>query len=323
MAGDAKDLTASPSRVAAALYGTVEGAAAPLVAGSRAADRPSTEGLSASEPSAEGAPSCCPAKRSPRSSLPLRGVLTIVGGFLVHFIIGVLYTWGNMSPYVVSYMREIAGRTDCESRHFTWVLSFIFSAQAVTMVAAGLLMPYLGPRWMTLMGAAIMAIGTMVSSFLLHSYVAFIFSYSILFGFGVGFCYGPPISCALRWFPHNKALASGLVVAGVGSSAVVFTQLQTAWINPANVAMVATGAGAPYFTDRAMLERVPSTIFYSSFIYFAVTGVAAMLLSFPPEDPGRQRGATGTAAGRCCGRPPAGPPITRPFRLWRLRTAGI
>ena len=33
----------------------------------------------------------------------LHGVLTIVGGVLVHLMIGNLYLWGNIEPYVISH----------------------------------------------------------------------------------------------------------------------------------------------------------------------------------------------------------------------------
>lgn len=37
-----------------------------------------------------------------------------------------------------------------------------------------------------------------------------------------------------KWFPNHKGLVSGLVVAGFGSGAFIFDQVQTAFINPDN-----------------------------------------------------------------------------------------
>ena len=33
----------------------------------------------------------------------MMGVLTVIGGILVHLMIGNLYLWGNILPYVISY----------------------------------------------------------------------------------------------------------------------------------------------------------------------------------------------------------------------------
>ena len=35
--------------------------------------------------------------------------LTLVGGFLINFASGSIYTFGNMIPYIVSYLREYNG----------------------------------------------------------------------------------------------------------------------------------------------------------------------------------------------------------------------
>ena len=32
-----------------------------------------------------------------------RGIMTVIGGVLIHLMIGNLYLWGNIEPYVISY----------------------------------------------------------------------------------------------------------------------------------------------------------------------------------------------------------------------------
>ena len=38
----------------------------------------------------------------------------------------------------------------------------------------------------------------------------------------------------MRWFPHNKGMAMGVVVGGFGGGAFIFNQIQTAILNPDN-----------------------------------------------------------------------------------------
>ena len=43
--------------------------------------------------------------------LPLKGILCIVGAFCITLTTGSNYTFGNMMPYIVSYMRETQNLT--------------------------------------------------------------------------------------------------------------------------------------------------------------------------------------------------------------------
>lgn len=38
-----------------------------------------------------------------------RGVLTLLGGFIMHLCCGALYMWGTINPYITSYFRYIEG----------------------------------------------------------------------------------------------------------------------------------------------------------------------------------------------------------------------
>ena len=44
----------------------------------------------------------------------------------------------------------------------------------------------------------------------------------------------PTMTIGMRWFPHNKGMAMGVVVGGFGGGAFVFNQIQTAILNPDN-----------------------------------------------------------------------------------------
>lgn len=67
------------------------------------------------------------------------------------------------------------------------------------------------------------------------SWWAFIFWYCVMFPAGVGIVYWPPIMCGWEWFPDNKGLISGLVVAGFGFGAFIFGFISTGIVNPNNL----------------------------------------------------------------------------------------
>lgn len=58
-----------------------------------------------------------------------------------------------------------------------------------------------------------------------HSLSMLYFGYGVMGGIGVGICYTPPIQALLKWFPDRKGIASGFIVAGFGSGALVFAPL--------------------------------------------------------------------------------------------------
>ena len=37
-------------------------------------------------------------------------VLVVIGGVLIHLYNGILYTWGNIAPYVISYFYQFGGK---------------------------------------------------------------------------------------------------------------------------------------------------------------------------------------------------------------------
>ena len=41
--------------------------------------------------------------------LPVRGIMTVLGSFLSLLVLGAFYTFGNISPYLISYMRNVTG----------------------------------------------------------------------------------------------------------------------------------------------------------------------------------------------------------------------
>ena len=66
--------------------------------------------------------------------------------------------------------------------------------------------------------------GMMVTSsgILLHN-ISLLYLGNVLCGVGYGCAYTPPLQALMEWFPDKKGLASGLVIAGFGSGALVFT----------------------------------------------------------------------------------------------------
>ncbi|CAL1545164.1 unnamed protein product [Lymnaea stagnalis] len=164
-----------------------------------------------------------------------RGVLVVLGGMLIHLSLGTLYTFGNLNPYMTSYMRAYGSDTSLTYTDCTWVFALACIGQGGSMALGGVIEKRFGPKLTALLGGWCMSLGVMLTYFAVkQSFVLTIITYGAVFGFGIGIVYSIPLACSMRWFPERKGLVNGLVVAGFGGGAFIFNQLQTGFINPNN-----------------------------------------------------------------------------------------
>lgn len=129
-------------------------------------------------------------------------------------------------------------------------------------------------------GSAIMIVSIFIAS-TMTSWWGFVFWYCVMFPIGIGMVYWTPIMCGWEWFPENKGLISGLVVAGFGFGAFIFGFISTGIVNPNNLK-----ANKPFVHDGTIDKifpfevamRVPHMfriclIFWSVFALIAILGV--------------------------------------------------
>ncbi|BHF74361.1 hypothetical protein SprV_0501744700 [Sparganum proliferum] len=161
--------------------------------------------------------------------LPPWGVLCVIGGFLYHLALGYFYTVGNMNPYVISYM-------GIKSSQSAWFSSVILALQAISLPAGGALTKKVGFRPVLLLGILFGGSGIMLTYLTInHGLGAYIATYCILYGLGMGTPYSVIFQVASSWFPAHRATVVGIIASGFGLGALVFTPIQTRIINPNDI----------------------------------------------------------------------------------------
>lgn len=217
----------------------------------------------------------------PPKLLRLRAALVVLGGFLVHLSIGTIYTYGNMVPYVVSYIRNQSHPEDLAQATSTWVFACALIGQGGAMFIGGWLVKKIGPRFTTLLGGWIMSAGVALTYFTIKvSFWLVLLTYGILFGIGVGIAYIGPLSSAMKWFPKWKGIANGVVVAGFGLGALIFDAVQTFYINPQNL----SADSDKHFTEPELLDRVPTMFLILAGTYAVMQLVGSLLITNPPDE---------------------------------------
>ncbi|ETN80888.1 transporter, major facilitator family protein [Necator americanus] len=207
-----------------------------------------------------------------------RLVVVLTGAVLIHLTIGTYHTFGNMLPYMASYMRNF---TDSSVRieHFMWVPTFQ-GCFPFSMVIGGTLALHVGPRAAALIGCTIATSGVALSFWTIkHSFFAFFVTYGLLFGLGQGIAYVIAVATVINWAPEKVGLVSGIVAAGFGISSSVFAPIQTKLINPLNLPSTRDG----YFLDKDLLLRVPDVFLTLAGVYAVMQLMGLIVICDPPE----------------------------------------
>ncbi|XP_012942301.1 uncharacterized MFS-type transporter YhjX [Aplysia californica] len=212
-----------------------------------------------------------------------RGVMVVLGGILMHLTLGTLYTFGNLSPYLTSFMREYGSAPSLTYTQCAWIYALAAIGQGASVSVGGLLERKVGPKLCSLIGGWGMSLGVFLTYFSAkESFGLTILTYGAMFGFFVGLAYAVPLGCAMRWFPQRKGLVNGLVVAGFGGGAFIFDQVQTAFINPDNFKPDKEVDGEKYFDQASVLDRVPTVFLILGGCYSGMQLLAAPLMCNPP-----------------------------------------
>lgn len=213
----------------------------------------------------------------------IRFISACIGAVFVHITLGTFYSWGNITPYVTSYVRSQG--YDVSYGETSFVLAFASFFQGLSMFFGGKLQRRLGLRGTALLGGAVLSFGTALSFFTVQcGLIPFMLTYSAMFGTGIGLAYTAPLVTLMGWLPNNKGLASGIVVGGFGMGSFLFSFVQKAWVNPSGLAPDLNVNGEMYYSaDSPVLDNVPSLFLCLALCYFTMQVLGVALL-YPAPD---------------------------------------
>lgn len=104
------------------------------------------------------------------------------------------------------------------------VYSLSFLMYGLASVVMGYLTDRFGLRRTLALGGAIMGSGCLLTALVQSDWVLYL-SWGLAIGIGVGTSYSPTAAAVSRWFIHQKGLAVGLVVSGLGLGTLIFPPL--------------------------------------------------------------------------------------------------
>jgi MFS transporter, OFA family, oxalate/formate antiporter len=148
--------------------------------------------------------------------------LVVLGAVLVQLALGAIYAWSVFTPSLVA---DGWTKTQTQVPFFTGLAFF-----AVVMVAAGRMMPKIGPRKLAVSGGIVLGLGYLGAGLAGGtSFWPVVLLIGVVGGSGIGLAYVVPIAVGMRWFPDKKGLITGLAVAGFGFGALGWVKIAGEW----------------------------------------------------------------------------------------------
>ena len=149
----------------------------------------------------------------------------LVPAFTTHVCLGAPYGWSAISHRLSLEVGMVSpAASDWSLEQVTWPMSIQIASGGISAALLARWTARLGVRRAMMAGSLMFGGGMMVTSsgILLHN-ISLLYLGNVLCGVGYGCAYTPPLQALMEWFPDKKGLASGLVIAGFGSGALVFT----------------------------------------------------------------------------------------------------
>lgn len=194
------------------------------------------------------------------SSSKLSGILAIIGGTVIHLMLGNIYLWGNISGYVVAYFHKL-GDQHANKDNAVFVIPLSFVGQTLFNPVGAYLQKRMNPKIILSLGSSIVILSVYLSSYT-KSWDAFLIIYAVIFPIGIGICYYTPLMCGWEHLPSKKGAVSGLVIGGFGFGAFIFGFISTAIANPDNLKKVkedpsCTGDDCESYFPEEVSDKVP------------------------------------------------------------------
>jgi OFA family oxalate/formate antiporter-like MFS transporter len=143
--------------------------------------------------------------------------LILFASLAINICIGSLYAW---SVYRIPLMEVL----QASASEATLAVSISLGVIPIAMIVAGKFQDRVGPKPVIFVGGIIFGAAMILTGFVSSLTMLYI-TYGILGGAGVGTIYACTVANTVKFFPDKRGMASGLVVAGFGSGAVLIGPL--------------------------------------------------------------------------------------------------
>jgi len=220
------------------------------------------------------------------------GYIALFGGFLTQLVFGSLFCFGNLSPYIASYLThndymasestefDLATVYDRYLSQTNIVLFIIMTCFCTSIIFGGKLELMFGPTRTYMLSTVMVTAGFGLTSLALkaNSIPLIVVTYGLLFGCGVGIGYPVLAIVCMRWFPKKRGLVCGLISTVFGAAPFVFDLIQAKLVNPNNLEI---DPNYGYALQKAVIDDIPFMFVYVAGIMFTMQCISILCVKSP------------------------------------------
>ncbi|KAL4478652.1 hypothetical protein ABPG74_006887 [Tetrahymena malaccensis] len=219
----------------------------------------------------------------------LKGILTIIAGFLLNLSNGSIFLWGTINIYVTSYFRQ---KNDPDlSLSIGGAIFPLMTAAFATGVPLGIkgIKLFGQARYILLISSSISSLLVIFSSYA-EKFYQFAIIYGVLNGLAAGCICFIPIYMGYLHFPNNKGLISGINTCGFSFCSFLFGLLFTKLVNPDGLLQNSNSDGYSYFDGDSIsvAQNVPEALRTIGYIFLSVSILASLLVFYHPNQIGEE-----------------------------------
>ncbi|NLL38207.1 MAG: OFA family MFS transporter [Clostridiales bacterium] len=174
-----------------------------------------------------------------RGTSRLKPWAVLATSFGINLIIGILYIWSIISKALVNDLHW-------SSKQASLPYTFVTVVFVIAMAVFGKLQDLKGPRITATVASIMMGCGIILSGMFI-SPVMLVITFGIIAGAGIGTANVSTVPPAVKWFPPGKkGMVTGISVAGIGISAVVYSPISNALLHSVGISktFIYLGIGA-------------------------------------------------------------------------------
>ncbi|XP_070174142.1 oxalate:formate antiporter-like [Littorina saxatilis] len=191
------------------------------------------------------------------------------------------YTFGNINPYLTSYLRNVTnGGVDYTNTLWLYQTKSISSCIALPLF--GLFANRMSPRLFMFIGVLSTAAYMFGTSFgLKRSFWVMWFTYGIVGGVPGAFIYPTCLKISAGWVPEKRGLVMGINLMGYGVGSFMWNAMTTWYINGNNLQPDLHAGGDVYYTQSEVLDKVPSCFLVLGAVFICMQLVCLVLIRIP------------------------------------------
>ena len=198
-------------------------------------------------------------------------ISTLIGGFLIHAIIGIFHI--RSKTYLYSYLSDIS-IVKFTKNYLNLIFSISSELNNIFIIVGVVLKAHFNTLTISAIGLGVRILCN--STLILLPHITIVSIAILLSGAACGLVYLPILLDIWKYFPKTKGAATAFVLSGFGISRLIFRYVTSYLINPENVDLKTGTFKYPKKINESYLVYLKQ-----SNIFFCILSVLAILLIYP------------------------------------------